>query len=310
MSSEESHGAAAGADEGGRGHDGRQDGEHRRDDEHRPPSRPPNPPPGRVIRPPRTHGDLAVGLPPMRAARSAELERSIHAMATEYPWLRYSREAAGARWTGRVQPVQASEVLPKLLDDLAHDRPVYVQGGVVQHLPHCGAQHAPAAWMKELRRLDRSFEISIMYGSLRAVPRCYVVSPAIPPRKRRHMWGDGAMCAFMASEDVWVWNRDTVADAMPYFLVWLVKWMVFDETGIWIGSEHQADPGYHRRVVGRNDQCWCGSGLKYKRCHLGQEERALAQRARVGQGSVRSPESVRWGRDHVLGPSGAGADRP
>src|SRR5947208_2051803 len=24
--------------------------------------------------------------------------------------------------------------------------------------------------------------------------------------------------------------------------------------------------------IGRNDPCWCGSGLKYKRCHLGREQ--------------------------------------
>jgi methionyl aminopeptidase len=26
------------------------------------------------------------------------------------------------------------------------------------------------------------------------------------------------------------------------------------------------------RLVGRNDPCWCGSGLKYKKCHLGKDE--------------------------------------
>jgi SEC-C motif len=23
--------------------------------------------------------------------------------------------------------------------------------------------------------------------------------------------------------------------------------------------------------VGRNDECWCGSGLKYKRCHMSRD---------------------------------------
>jgi hypothetical protein len=26
-------------------------------------------------------------------------------------------------------------------------------------------------------------------------------------------------------------------------------------------------------VLGRNDSCWCGSGEKYKRCHLAEDER-------------------------------------
>jgi len=38
---------------------------------------------------------------------------------------------------------------------------------------------------------------------------------------------------------------------------------------------HWAEP---RRDLGRNDPCWCGSGRKYKKCHLGRERLALAER--------------------------------
>lgn len=38
---------------------------------------------------------------------------------------------------------------------------------------------------------------------------------------------------------------------------------------------HHVEP---RRDVGRNDPCWCGSGRKYKKCHLGREQLALAER--------------------------------
>jgi hypothetical protein len=34
-----------------------------------------------------------------------------------------------------------------------------------------------------------------------------------------------------------------------------------------------------RHDVGRNEPCWCGSGRKYKKCHLGREQRSLAERA-------------------------------
>jgi len=30
--------------------------------------------------------------------------------------------------------------------------------------------------------------------------------------------------------------------------------------------------------LGRNDPCWCGSGKKYKRCHLEQDEKKRSQR--------------------------------
>src|SRR5882762_2282165 len=32
-----------------------------------------------------------------------------------------------------------------------------------------------------------------------------------------------------------------------------------------------ADP-FIKAKIGRNDPCWCGSGEKYKRCHLGREQ--------------------------------------
>jgi uncharacterized protein YecA (UPF0149 family) len=30
---------------------------------------------------------------------------------------------------------------------------------------------------------------------------------------------------------------------------------------------------------GRNEPCWCGSGKKYKKCHLTEEEHKAAERA-------------------------------
>ena len=35
-----------------------------------------------------------------------------------------------------------------------------------------------------------------------------------------------------------------------------------------LGPEQQAIP-----VLGRNDRCWCGSGKKYKACHLSIDDR-------------------------------------
>ena len=50
-------------------------------------------------------------------------------------------------------------------------------------------------------------------------------------------------------------------------------------------ERHRAEP---RRDLGRNEPCWCGSGRKYKKCHLGREELPLAERvgwlyAKAGQ---------------------------
>lgn len=41
------------------------------------------------------------------------------------------------------------------------------------------------------------------------------------------------------------------------------------------GPEQQVIP-----ALGRNDRCWCGSGMKYKACHLASDDRKrTAQRA-------------------------------
>jgi hypothetical protein len=40
---------------------------------------------------------------------------------------------------------------------------------------------------------------------------------------------------------------------------------------------HRTQP---RRDLGRNEPCWCGSGRKYKKCHLGREQLTLAERVK------------------------------
>jgi len=45
-----------------------------------------------------------------------------------------------------------------------------------------------------------------------------------------------------------------------------------------LGPDQQPIP-----TLGRNDQCWCGSGKKYKACHLEADDRKrMAQRSAAG----------------------------
>lgn len=32
------------------------------------------------------------------------------------------------------------------------------------------------------------------------------------------------------------------------------------------------EPEAQRPILGRNETCWCGSGRKYKKCHLDEDE--------------------------------------
>lgn len=49
-----------------------------------------------------------------------------------------------------------------------------------------------------------------------------------------------------------------------------------DDPIVTLLERHRPQP---RNDVGRNDACWCGSGRKYKKCHLGREQLPLAERA-------------------------------
>ena len=48
-----------------------------------------------------------------------------------------------------------------------------------------------------------------------------------------------------------------------------------DDPLVQLLEQHRAEP---RRDIGRNELCWCGSGRKYKKCHLGREQLPLAER--------------------------------
>ncbi len=51
---------------------------------------------------------------------------------------------------------------------------------------------------------------------------------------------------------------------------------IFDRLRQAVKSEDGGPPAVR---PDRNEPCWCGSGRKYKKCHLPEEERAAAERA-------------------------------
>jgi hypothetical protein len=218
-------------------------------------------PPGQIIHPRPTHGEPAV---------RGRLVRNVDSMFKAFPKFTYSeglsQSGISGVWKGKVQPIKHSDEVRLLLDDLSHDRPLYRVEDELIHLPQCPEQHCEHPWMDADLELNREFELSITYLGKEALPRCYVVSPLIPKEKRMHMWADGAVCAFLASEGIWDWRIHTVADFLPHVLVWALKWLVYDKTGVWIGAQHNSSPQYHLQIVSGNDSCWCGSGRPYRKC--------------------------------------------
>ena len=241
-----------------------------------PPGPPGGRPPGRPVRTPATHGDPAVGLG-ASADDARSFEADINAMSSEFPQLVFSERDGVGCWRGVVQSVDSLDDVELLLDDIEHQRDAWLRDGSLCHRPSCTSHHDRHGWMEGLRGLDREYTIEVRAYGGKTVPRAFLLEPALKAPER-HVWRDGAMCPFLNSEGWYDHRRDTVADFMPYTLLWLLKREVFKQSGHWPGPEHDSAPGYHLSVVGRSDPCWCGSGKMYRRCHLRKDARNARSR--------------------------------
>lgn len=198
------------------------------------------------------------------------LDRSVEAMKTEYPdfGLAYEVGEFGniAVWRGVVQPTKQLVSLSSTLEDIEAERPVRVVNGEILHHAECDVDHSVHPLAKRLIYWKTKFELRVQYDGGRSDPRCWVITPPIPPDQRRHIWPDGTICPFM-SGDAWDADRDDVVDFMGHAAIWLLKWTAFSQTGVWLGREHQGTPDYHLRVLKPDDNCWCRSGRRYGGCH-------------------------------------------
>src|SRR5262245_14606117 len=113
--------------------------------------------------------------------------------------------------------------------------------------------------------------IGVTYAGGARHPTCWVMEP--PLGVGPHMWQGGSMCPFLASEDVWTSRRNTIPEFLEHAAVWLVKRMVFDQAGVWIGGEHAHTRGYYVAMLQPSDQCWCRSGRPYRYCHRREDTR-------------------------------------
>lgn len=53
---------------------------------------------------------------------------------------------------------------------------------------------------------------------------------------------------------------------------------------IFLNSLVSEEEPQHSKSLGRNDLCWCGSGKKYKKCHLEEDERKRSNNIGPGCG--------------------------
>jgi hypothetical protein len=199
------------------------------------------------------------------------IDESIRAMQGFYPDFMLEVDAtrinAIAVWKGIVQPLQTINHFDELLDDIYNARPVYVQqGGKVMHDPDCKARHTRHSWMNKISDRPIAYNLRVKYEGGPQHPRAYIVSPAIPENNARHMFRDGAICAYPPWQDVWLWQRDTVVQFMDHVLIWLINWTVWDQTQVWIGPEMPHGRPLLSLIIKPEQQCWCGSGKRFGEC--------------------------------------------
>lgn len=202
------------------------------------------------------------------------LDASIIAMANRYPTLTLisdgSDASSVAAWEGWLQPISSLRDFDLIINDLHYNRPILLtEDGEIRHNPQCKEPHDKPSIRKYLKRPNRNFKLRIEYAGGSRHPRAFMLDPVLVRRPGDHTFGDGASCAYPAWEDVWEWQRDTVADFIDHILVWLVKWNVFDATGgaIWLGPQKDHDPILLAATINPDAQCWCGHGKNYNICH-------------------------------------------
>lgn len=203
---------------------------------------------------------------------SPRLDASIEGMRAYYPAFHLCVVVMDGRrqaiWTGRVQPIQTTDRLEELLDDIHNEHNFYVlPGGEVLHHPTCTASHTNHGWAEKLTNPHAVYELEVRYGGDREHPKAYVRDPLLPEDNRPHTFGDGSICPYAPWQLIWQWEEHTVVDYMVHALGWLIKWTVWTQARIWIGPEMSHEPSFLLRTIGPNKPCWCGSGKKYKKCH-------------------------------------------
>ena len=56
---------------------------------------------------------------------------------------------------------------------------------------------------------------------------------------------------------------------------------ILEKLGALFGSTAEDMPGVR---PGRNEACWCGSGIKYKKCHAHEDDRKAAKTCAINCG--------------------------
>jgi len=109
----------------------------------------------------------------------------------------------------------------------------------------------------------------------------------------RHIYSTGQCCLWLSPHTPWrASNPCALRDFLDQVVVFLDRQLIYDDTGVWPGPAYgHGEQGYRqfiqeelqndlalahaltplilrKIVVGRNEDCPCGSKEKFKKCHL------------------------------------------
>lgn len=179
-------------------------------------------------------------------------------------------------WEGVLQPFSGCHELGFILDDLRMDRSVRVKAGTLSHDVECIGIHRPIPFLDRLKPAEARFKIAVLAYPPKRHPQAFGKSPEITKQRfpfHHHINVDGSICPYSATETHLPWHGQTVPTFLDYVAIWAAKHYVWEKTGAnesatWLGSVAPHTPSEVLRQVGRNDPCPCGSGKKFKQCHL------------------------------------------
>ena len=207
-------------------------------------------------------------------------EANNRAVAQRYPQFEIIEPPSGSNviqaWAGIIVPFESDQELGAIFEDLEEERAIFIKvGGVLTHDPACRCSHGRPRYMDRVQPAHASFKLNVFAFPEKQHPRAYSVGPRISRDKypmHPHLQADSAACPYLPSDNVWRWGSNTVADFLDFGAIWLAKHVLWEQTGacrgggIWIGPSSRHSPRELLMRVGRNEECPCASGKKYKRC--------------------------------------------
>jgi hypothetical protein len=203
-------------------------------------------------------------------------------------------------WVGAIRPfaLLADADVLTVVDDLAAGETVLVRSGSLLHDPSCRREHRRPTYAELLRGARAvSFSIRMIVWPPPAHPKAVAIYPEISSavfKNQPHLFRPepyvgmpevrspmpDAICTYRPGDGEWSWPTRDLVDFLDFVAIYLAKHAVWvrtggDDGGLWIGPQASHAARDLVRELNPDGECRCGSGTRYRDCHL-QFDRARA----------------------------------